>query len=86
MYDFLSSVCCFQPGVMGDGSLLGETCRWQKKRILKILSSCTILSGYQGNCEEMRDYGGNSEHRIFLLAEQELLQTFKCKQSTAFRG
>lgn len=42
----------------GMARLLEETCRWHKKRIFKILSSCTMLSGYQGNCEEIRDYEG----------------------------
>lgn len=35
-----------------------KTCRWHEKRILKILSSCTVLSGYQGNWEEIREYEG----------------------------
>lgn len=48
----------FQPGVVGDGRRQSEeTCRWHKKRIFKILSSCTIVSGYQGNWEEIREYG-----------------------------
>lgn len=49
----------FPPGAVGDGRRLSEeTCRWQKKRIFNILSSCTVLSGYHGNWEEIREYGG----------------------------
>lgn len=58
VFSVLLAEPCFPPGAMGDGRLLEETCRWHKKRIFKILSSCTILSGYQGNCEEIRDYRG----------------------------
>lgn len=58
VFSVLLAESCFLPGAMGDGRLLEETCRWYKKRIFKILSSCTILSGYQGNSEETRDYGG----------------------------
>lgn len=48
----------FPPGLVGDGGTLSEEmCRWHKKCIFKILSSCTILSGYQGNWEEIREYG-----------------------------
>lgn len=63
----------FPPGAEGDGRGLSEgTCRWHKKCIFKIPSSCTVLSGYQGNWEEIREYGG------ILSVARSWLQNMNC--------